>query len=103
MSGPTRLCPSTQLDADSGRALPVRDPALFDRLHPRSKSAVVYLAGSYAYPGIPLLEGCVGSAKHAAEAVLGERLDDLGGVDWSVGQGGVLGRLWRWRSRKAVI
>lgn len=99
-------------------ALPLRDPRILDALHPLSSTntAAVYLAGSYAYPGIPLLEGCVGSAKRAVEAILedwqrsqgerdehGEKLeyrklvDDA--VDWDAGKGGVLGRLWRWKRK----
>lgn len=63
---------------------------------------MVHLAGSYAYPGIPLLEGCVGSARLAAARVLDEGFASdggrLGGVDWAAGRGGPVGRLWRWRS-----
>jgi hypothetical protein len=82
----------------------------------------VYIVGSYAYPGIPLLEGCVGSSKK----VLGTLVDDLGlsssflsteidekgrkgekgrkeeEVDWSQGRGGFIGRVWRWRSGEGL-
>lgn len=87
-----------------GRALPLRDPKTFGRLHPHSDNGVVFLAGSYSYPGIPLLEGCVGSAKRAAESVLGEReAGFFGGVDWDVGKGSLLGRIWRWRRSGITI
>jgi hypothetical protein len=40
----------------------------------------IWVCGSYAYPGIPLLEGCVVSAKNVVEAIvtleLGEEVDD---------------------------
>jgi hypothetical protein len=77
---------------------------------------LIYIVGSYAYPGIPLLEGCVGSSKRAVRYVV----DDLnlslsagltsesdqekrdgsreGEIDWNRGRGGMLGRIWRWRS-----
>jgi hypothetical protein len=85
----------------------------------------VYIVGSYAYPGIPLLEGCVGSSKR----VMGTLVDDLGlsspsssflsaeidekrrkdekrtkggEVDWSKGRGGFIGRVWRWRSGEGL-
>jgi hypothetical protein len=82
----------------------------------------VYIVGSYAYPGIPLLEGCVGSSKR----VLGTLVDDLGlsssflsaeidekrrkdekgrkegEVDWSKGRGALIGRVWRWRSGEGL-
>jgi hypothetical protein len=82
-------------------------------LHP-PRHGYVYLAGSYAYPGIPLLEGCVGSAKRVVDSLIKDlELDSLdlaeGGkagderkmveVDWSKGRGGLVGRIWRWRSR----
>lgn len=73
-------------------------------LHPPSPG-IVYLAGSYAYPGIPLLEGCVGSAKRVVKALSddlcqshSDRLEDSEGPDWSKGQGGLMGRIWRWRN-----
>ena len=78
----------SKLTATDGRALPVRNPKLFDRLHPKATDGLVYLAGSYAYPGIPLLEGCVGSARRAASAVLGQDMDDIGNIDWTAGRGG---------------
>jgi hypothetical protein len=84
----------------------------------------VYIVGSYAYPGIPLLEGCVGSSRR----VLGTLVDDLGlsspisspvslingkerkdekgrkegEVDWSKGRGGFIFRVWRWRSGEGL-
>jgi hypothetical protein len=84
----------------------------------------VYIVGSYAYPGIPLLEGCVGSSKR----VMGTLVDDLGlsslspspssgvdekrrkdekgrkeeEVDWGNGRGGFIGRVWRWRSGEGL-
>lgn len=99
------------------RALPLRTPGptLAD-LHPPipdgAHTSLVHLAGSYAYPGIPLLEGCVGSAVRATSEILasasvarervqqssarrGQRVAQLGGVDWDAGRGGLLGRLWR--------
>ena len=86
------------------RALPLRDPTTFGRLHPPSDDGVVFLAGSYSYPGIPLLEGCVGSAKKAVEGILGQRdVAHLGGVDWDRGRGSLVGRVWRWRRSGTVI
>jgi hypothetical protein len=64
----------------------------------------VYIVGSYAYPGIPLLEGCVGSSKK----VVGALVDHLSlsgkeeEVDWSIGRGGFIGRVWRWRSGEGL-
>ena len=71
----------------------------------------MYIVGSYAYPGIPLLEGCVGSSKK----VLSTLVDDLSlnmssqevardslEVDWSKGRGGLFGRMWRWRSGEGL-
>ena len=73
-------------------------------------STAIHVIGSYAYPGIPLLEGCVGSAIRAVKQIREDELDwrdmsgrsrsDLGGVDWSAGQGRIVGRLWRWRWRR---
>jgi hypothetical protein len=87
-------------------ALPLSNPTkTIPLLHP--SHGMIYLAGSYAYPGIPLLEGCVGSAKRVTEALI----EDLGVddgyqgegeremVDWSKGRGGFIGRLWRWRKK----
>jgi hypothetical protein len=84
-------------------ALPLSNPArTIPLLHP--SHGMIYLAGSYAYPGIPLLEGCVGSAKRVTEALVEDLgIDDDEGegerVDWSKGRGGFIGRLWRWRKR----
>jgi hypothetical protein len=107
---------------ESGRdanhsALPLPNPSrTLPSLNPGK--GLVYIVGSYAYPGIPLLEGCVGSSKR----VMGTLVDDLGlsspslasgidekrrkdekgtkggEVDWSRGRGGFIGRVWRWRS-----
>ena len=80
------------------RALPLRDPTTMERLHPPpgpSGKTLVHLAGSYAYPGIPLLEGCVGSARQVVEVITGEQ--GAGQVDWEVGNGGWVGRAWRYR------
>lgn len=72
------------------------------------------------YPGIPLLEGCVGSAKEVVKSILegekyhieselrggpdkgGERkharqIEPVGGIDWEVGRGGLITKAWRWR------
>lgn len=79
----------------------------------------MYLAGSYVYPGIPLLEGCVGSAKEVVKSILeGEKyraeselregpdkrgkrkqrqIEPVGGIDWEVGRGGLITKAWRWR------
>ncbi|KAI9633634.1 uncharacterized protein MKK02DRAFT_34559 [Dioszegia hungarica] len=88
------------------RALPLRDPTIFKRLHPSSSPtshpALIHLAGSYAYPGIPLLEGCVGSAINATSVILGKPRQEIGGLDWSTGRGGRLGRIWRWR-RSGIV
>lgn len=84
----------------------------FRDLHPASREAIVHLAGSYAHPGIPLLEGCIGSAIRATQAVLSSETTGvavpatrskakLGGVDWTTGQGGLVGRIWRWRREPA--
>lgn len=78
------------------RALPVSDPGTLTDLHARGPAKSVYIAGSYAYPGIPLLEGCVGSARRVVDEIFGLQ-GDTGGVDWDAGYGSVLGRLWRWR------
>jgi hypothetical protein len=78
---------------------------------------LIYIVGSYAYPGIPLLEGCVGSSKHAVRYLVDDLNLSLSSgstsqsdrekrdgskeeeeVDWSKGRGGVIGRVWRWRS-----
>ena len=83
------------------RALPLPDATTLKRLHPSvTKDSIVHLAGSYAYPGIPLLEGCVGSARLAAKRVLGDEVTDPGGIDWQAGEGGRVGRIWRWRRSK---
>lgn len=89
------------------RALPLRTPsATIPALQPGP--GLVYLAGAYAWPGIPLLEGCVGSAKRAVDALT----DDLalapqshaeGEVDWSQGRGSLIGRIWRWRRRELDV
>jgi hypothetical protein len=101
------------------RALPSSDPdILADLSHPStqagtsSETPLVLFAGAYAYPGIPLLEGCVGSALRATrtfiESIDGEKTlqaqvqtDRIGGIDWTTGLGGKWGRLWRAR-RKLV-
>ncbi|KAL1409855.1 hypothetical protein Q8F55_003854 [Vanrija albida] len=47
------------------RALPLRSKETLVGFHPprgADPAPLIYLAGSYAYPGIPLLEGCVGTA-----------------------------------------
>lgn len=63
----------------------------------------MYIVGSYAYPGIPLLEGCVGSSKCVMDVLVDDlNLDVDAGVDWSRGRGGVIGRVWRWRSSEGV-
>ncbi|ODO10425.1 hypothetical protein I350_01020 [Cryptococcus amylolentus CBS 6273] len=120
------------------RALALKDPlATLQNLQPHSPNALIYLAGSYVHPGIPLLEGCVASARKVVEGVLegdryhhvktlregkgrGEGKDlgvgvgrkvgkggiqgkgkgGVGGVDWSVGEGSKVGRVWRWRWNK---
>jgi hypothetical protein len=84
----------------------------------------VYIVGSYAYPGIPLLEGCVGSSKRVMVTLVddlglssqspslasgidekrrkGEKGRKEGEVDWSKGRGGFIGRVWRWRSGEGL-
>jgi hypothetical protein len=106
------------------RALPLRTPGpTLANLHPPipdvAHTPLVHLAGSYAYPGIPLLEGCVGSAIRATSEILasasaarerappasarrGQRVAQLGGVDWDAGRGGLIGRLWRYRQDGAT-
>lgn len=107
--------PVVPVDADSvlgiarlERALPLRDDRTLAGLRPtpegdkekEKETPLIYLAGSYAYPGIPLLEGCVGSARRAVEDMFGTGVrPETGGVDWSAGQGGLVGRMWRWRWR----
>jgi hypothetical protein len=98
-------------------ALPLANPqTMITALHPPSPG-IVYLAGSYAYPGIPLLEGCVGSAKRVVSALADDLHLDLEydrehehphsrhartdlGVDWTKGNGSLVGRVWRWRKRE---
>ncbi|WVQ95727.1 hypothetical protein IAU59_002826 [Kwoniella sp. CBS 9459] len=95
------------------RALPLRRPReVLSALRPTSSR--IYIAGSYAYPGIPLLEGCVGSAKLAVEAILREQRDGndggndssielrTGGVDWKYGRGGWAERVWNWRRKQGI-
>ncbi|WVF68125.1 hypothetical protein IAT40_002888 [Kwoniella sp. CBS 6097] len=100
------------------RALPLRRPQeVLPALRPTSSR--IYIAGSYAYPGIPLLEGCVGSAKLAVEAILCEREKNdrakettgettrkrdvcTGGVDWKYGRGGWVERIWTWRREDGI-
>lgn len=74
------------------RALPLSDERTLDALRGQER---IFIAGSYAYPGIPLLEGCVGSARRVVRDVFGPVAD--GGVDWEAGRGSLLGRAWRWR------
>ncbi|BEI89149.1 uncharacterized protein CcaverHIS019_0205110 [Cutaneotrichosporon cavernicola] len=80
------------------RALPLADDDTLNGLHPRrgpgEGRARVFLAGSYAYPGIPLLEGCVGSARRVVEDMLGR---EVRCIDWDAGRGSFAGRAWRWR------
>ena len=84
-------------------ALPLPTPHLtLPALNPGKGS--VYIVGSYAPPGMPLLEGCVGSSRRVVDMLVDD-LDlasstDLGEareVDWEVGRGRLIGRLWRWR------
>ncbi|WVO20404.1 uncharacterized protein IAS62_001700 [Cryptococcus decagattii] len=103
------------------RALAVSNPhETLPLLQPHSLNALIYLAGSYVYPGIPLLEGCVGSAKDVVKSILegkryhietelgespdmwdkkkhGRKIEPVGGIDWEVGRGGLIMRAWRWR------
>ena len=94
-------------------ALPLPNPSrTTPQLHP--SPGLVYLAGAYAYPGIPLLEGCIGSSRRVVRSVVREfELDVHAGtgkgsdgdakgdrVDWSKGRGGVVGRIWRWRKNE---
>lgn len=71
----------------------------------------MYIVGSYAYPGIPLLEGCVGSSKKVLSTLADDLSLDLVSegvkrdsteVDWSRGRGGFTGRVWRWRSGEGM-
>lgn len=104
----------------------MRDGKTFELLHPQ-EDGLVYLAGSYAHPGIPLLEGCVASARTAVGRVIKDlrhsssqlestaedslpqkadtvpSLDLLGGIDWSAGRGSWLSRAWRWRCSQDTI
>lgn len=110
--------------ADWDSALPLRNPFKTIRaLHP--SHGVVYLAGAYAWSGIPLLEGCIGSAKRVVNSIttdfnqgssidsdqtrLRPRKKGMGGegelemeVDWSKGRGGLVGRIWRWRRTEEI-
>ncbi|KAK8850379.1 hypothetical protein IAR55_004297 [Kwoniella newhampshirensis] len=114
------------------RALPLKRPTdTLNDLRPCSRNALVYLVGSYAYPGIPLLEGCVGSARVAVEGLLAsltpetdmtlhksatggkwpmskiwertKRGEGVGGIDWEAGRGSKVVRIWRWRRRKGGV
>ncbi|CAK9786435.1 FAD/NAD(P)-binding domain-containing protein [Cutaneotrichosporon oleaginosum] len=79
------------------RALPLADDGIISGLRPAGAGAAkprVFLAGSYAYPGIPLLEGCVGSARRVVEDMMGR---EVRSVDWEAGRGSLAGRAWRWR------
>lgn len=104
----------------------MRDGKTFELLHPH-EDGLVYLAGSYAHPGIPLLEGCVASAITAVGRVIKDLRDTtsqpestakdslpqkadpalslgfLGEIDWSAGQGSWLSRAWRWRRSQDTI
>ena len=78
-----------------------------------NQSSRIQIVGSYAYPGIPLLEGCVGSAIRVTRQLVRERKrrslheereqcefahkHRIGGVDWSSGAGSQIGQWWRWR------
>ena len=71
----------------------------------------MYIVGSYAYPGIPLLEGCVGSSKKVLSTLADDLSLDLVServergsteVYWSKGRGGIFGRIWRWRSGEGL-
>ena len=87
--------PDTVLStAQLERALPLHRPEILKDLHPEGDRRAVYLAGSYAYPGIPLLEGCAGSARWVARDILGH---DPQVLNWDIGRGSLLGRAWRWR------
>ncbi|WVQ70536.1 hypothetical protein IAR50_000055 [Cryptococcus sp. DSM 104548] len=116
------------------RALALTNPtSTLNNLQPHSLNALIYLAGSYVHPGIPLLEGCVASAKKVVEFILEadrhhheQKLKEgkgkwkdlakagrkgkgkggnggVGGVDWRVGEGSKLGRVWRWRWNKESV
>ncbi|WRT70522.1 uncharacterized protein IL334_007520 [Kwoniella shivajii] len=88
------------------RALPLRQPnQILPYLRNPSPSACVYIVGSYAYPGIPLLEGCVGSAKLAVERILANdpaHMSKISGIDWDHGRGNWVARAWRWRWHKSI-
>ncbi|WWC92098.1 uncharacterized protein L201_007052 [Kwoniella dendrophila CBS 6074] len=100
------------------RALPLKEPGkVLAFLRTNTPESCVYIVGSYAYPGIPLLEGCVGSAKLAVENIIRNTIPrpkpqfirhrwhqeevepkkDIGGVNWEIGKGDKLQRWWRWR------
>lgn len=80
------------------RALPLDDDSTLAGLRPSRRLGEgrprVFLAGSYAYPGIPLLEGCVGSARRVVEDMLGR---EVRSINWDTGRGSLAGRAWRWR------
>lgn len=102
----------TSPGTDDCSALPLsRLEVTLPALHPGP--GLIYLAGAYAYPGIPLLEGCIGSARMAADAIVHERRsglsdgdraeesgEELEGIDWDAGRGSWIGRMMRWRRRK---
>ncbi|ORY35873.1 hypothetical protein BCR39DRAFT_512746 [Naematelia encephala] len=85
------------------RALPLKHAkTTLKSLHPpiSSKKRILFLAGSYAHPGIPLLEGCIGSAKRVVCDMLSlEPEGKVGNVNWDIGRGNLIGRAWRWRWR----
>ena len=104
-----------QLTNENFSALPLRNPSKTIRaLHP--SPGIVYLAGAYAWSGIPLLEGCIGSAKRVVRSITTDFDSELesiragragkkglqGEVDWNKGRGGLVGRIWRWRRTEDV-
>jgi microfibrillar-associated protein 1 len=48
---------------------PLQGAGKLSRIPEERNSLGLWVCGSYAYPGIPLLEGCVGSAKNVVNAI----------------------------------
>ncbi|KAL7422685.1 hypothetical protein Q5752_001976 [Cryptotrichosporon argae] len=80
------------------RALPVSRAETLANLRPAgTDDELIHLAGSYAYPGVPLLEGCVGSARIVVDAVMRSQPAQREGIDWDAGRGGLARRAWTWK------
>lgn len=97
-SPPSSLSKSTSLSRSNSAASTLSRTGSLKEKSAEEEEDLVHLVGSYAYPGIPLLEGCVGSARRVAREILGREPE----VDWDAARGGIVGRAWRWRRRARV-